>query len=546
MDVTVREEDRADSDRERGPMKIYKGKILSCDENNRQWLYLIEKKGRIHYVGDDLPREYAGKKQIDLGDRVLLPSFGDGHIHFSNWALLAVSQFDVREASCIGDVQDIVSAHVQKCGKQPVVLGFGFSRHSVREHRVITRRELDQACGDIPLMLIGYGGHSSICNSAFIERLPTDCAGLRGFNDESGQMLNEAYFRCTDFATSLIPRLTFIRSILRGFDLLAAKGIGMIHAVEGIGFPGDCDVTLVAMAARAMARRKGFQTRLFFQTMDIGKVKKRKLPRVGGCFATALDGCFGACDAALLEPYTHDSSNRGILFQTEEEVHRFVMEAHREGLQIELHALGDAAVRRAVDAFETALAAFPRRDHRHTLIHASLIHPEDLDRIERLGLGITLQPSFLAGPLEPVGYLKGILGERIKGGSPLKELLNRDILLSAGSDAPVTAPDPLAGLAACINHPYDRRQNLTVAEALSLYTRRLYRTTFDDRERGTLEVGKWADMVVLSGNPLKCATPEAIRALRVESLLLKGRTYRPGMSMLALLFWGLVGRRVKI
>jgi len=385
-----------------------------------------------------------------------------------------------------------------------------------------------------------------VCNSVFIERLPTECAKLRGFDGESGQMFNEAYYRCTGFAAAQVPTLTLIRSILKGFDLLAEKGIGTIHAVEGIGFPGDMDVTLVAMAARAMARKKGFQTRLFFQTRDIGKVKKRRLPRVGGCFATALDGSFAACDAALLEPYTHDSSNRGILFQTEEEVHRFVMDAHRGGLQIELHALGDAAVRRAVDAFEAALTAFPRPDHRHTLIHASLIHPEDLDRIERLGLGITLQPSFLAGPLEPVAYLEKILGERVKGGSPLKEFLKRGIPLSAGSDAPVTAPDPLEGLAACISHPYDRRQDLSMTEALSLYTRQLCRTTSDDRERGTLEAGKWADMVVLSGNPLKCSTPEAIRELRVESLLLRGRPYKPGMSVLSLLFWALVGRRVKI
>lgn len=105
---------------------------------------------------------------------------------------------------------------------------------------------------------------------------------------------------------------------------------------------------------------------------------------------------------------------------------------------------------------------------------------------------------------------------------------------------------PLEGLAACISHPYDRRQDLSVAEALSRYTRGPYRTTFDDRERGTLEVGKWADMVILSGNPLKCSTPEAVRELQVESLLLKGRLYRPGMSILALFFWELVGWRIKI
>ena len=89
--------------------------------------------------------------------------------------------------------------------------------------------------------------------------------------------------------------------------------------------------------------------------MDIKKVLKRKLPRVGGCFATALDGCFGSVDAALNEPYSNDSQNKGVLFYTQEKVDAFVREANRAHLQIEMHAIGDAAFDHAVNAFATAL-----------------------------------------------------------------------------------------------------------------------------------------------------------------------------------------------
>jgi len=527
-------------------MKIYNGNIISCDQHNRTWKYLIEKGGRIHYLGDTLPEEYQSKPVINLEEKALLPSFADGHIHFSNWALLAASQFDVREAEDISTVQKMISDFIPAAGKRKVLVGFGISAHKVKERRLITRKELDEACPAIPLTLISYDGHSSVCNSAMLKLFPKEFHPLRGYNHDSGQMFNEAYYECTDHATGLIPPLQLVQSLIKGFDLLAEKGIGMIHTVEGIGFPGDLDVGMVSLAARAMARKKGFQTRLYFQTMDLKKVKKRRLPRVGGCFATALDGCFGACDAALLEPYSHDPDQKGILFHRKEELEQFVLEAHRKGLQISLHTIGDAAVRRAVDAFEKALTQYPREDHRHTLIHACLIHPDDLERIESLGLGITLQPLFLSSPLEPKDYLQKILGKRIEGGSPLKDFQNRKIPLSGGSDGPVTYPDPFAGIAACLDHPYNASQSLTVEEALPMFSREVYRTSFDDDQRGSLEVGKWADMVIVNQNPLESGSADEVRNIQVDSLLLKGKPYKKGMSIPGMIFTGLFGKRVKI
>lgn len=527
-------------------MKIYHGNIISCDQQNRTWKYLIEKGGRIHYLGDTLPKEYQSTPRIELEKKALLPSFADGHIHFSNWALLAASQFDVREAKDISSVQQVISDFVSTAGKRKVIVGFGISLHKMKEKRLILRKELDNACPKIPLVLIGYDGHTSICNSSMMELFPSEFHQLRGYNQDSGQMYNEAYYQCTDYATGLIPPIQLVQSLIKAYDMLAEKGIGMIHTVEGIGFPGDLDVGMVSLAAKAMARRKGFQTRVYFQTMRLEKVKKRKLPRVGGCFATAIDGCFGACDAALLEPYSHQPDQKGILFHKEEELEEFVREAHKEGLQISLHAIGDAAVRRAVNAFEKAITEHPRGDHRHRLIHASLIHPEDLERIESLKLGITLQPAFLSSPLEPVEYLEKILGPRIRKGSPLKSFLDRNIPLSGGSDGPVTYPDPYDGLAACLAHPYNESQSLSIEEALPMFTREVYRTSFDDENRGTLEAGKWADMVILEKNPLEITSPEEMRNLKVESLLLKGKPYKKGMSVPGMLLSGLFGPRVKI
>ena len=527
-------------------MKVFHGKIISLDSDNNIYQYLVEDQGRIAYLGDVLPPEYGnGTPIIELGNKALIPAFGDGHLHFSNWALFAASYFDVREARDIPDIQEIIRDFLDKNGNTKFILAFGVSKHSVSEKRLINRLELDQACPDIPLVIVCYDGHSAVFNSAMLEKFPEEVQTLPGFYGEDGHLFHEAYYKGVDYATSLIPPLDLVNSILKGYDLLADYGIGTIHATEGVGFPNDLDITLVSMIAKARGKKNSFQTRLFFQTMDIDKVLKRDLPRIGGCFETALDGCFGACDAALHEPYSHDPGNKGILYHTEEEVFEFTRKANRAGLQIEMHVIGDAAVSRAVNALEAALKDFPREDHRHTIIHACLIKPEDLKRIADLSIGITLQPGFLISPLEPVEYLEEILGDRIYTSSPLRKIMDLGIHLSGGSDAPVTHPDPIEGIYGACNHPYDPAQSLTIEEALRMYTSEVAWTSFDEKERGTLEEGKIADLVILNQDPL-ALDPRDLLSIKVEELYLSGEEFQHGMGIPGMLWNTLIGSKVKI
>jgi len=526
-------------------MKIYSGKIISLDKNNNIYKYLIEDSGHIVYIGNSLPEEYKEERIIDLGDKVLLPSFGDGHIHFSSWALIAASYFDVRDAKNILETQEIIKKYINENKNKKTIIAFGMSKHSLDENRLLNRQELDEACPNIPLIIICYDGHSAVCNSKMVKKFPNKVKKLRGYEEGKGHIYNEAYFAGTDYASSLVPPLELIKSIIKGYDLLAEKGISMIHATEGIGFPRDLDITLMSLIAKARTKNNQFQTRLFFQTTDVDKVLKRKLPRIGGCFATALDGCFAVCDAALHEPYTNDKNNNGILFQKEEEVIEFAKKANREGLQIEMHAIGDAAVSRAVKSIEEALIDFPRKDHRHTIIHACLIKPDDLRKIAKLGIGITLQPGFLISPLEPVEYLNEILGDRVRGSSPLKSILEAGIHLSGGSDAPVTYPDPIEGIYGACNHPFDPNQSVSIIEALKMYTYEVAWTSFDEKERGSLEKGKIADMVILNKDPLKLE-PKDLRTLKVEKLFLSGKEYIKGMGITKALWKGITGRKEKI
>jgi predicted amidohydrolase YtcJ len=217
---------------------------------------------------------------------------------------------------------------------------------------------------------------------------------------------------------------------------------------------------------------------------------------------------------------------------------RFAKRANREGLQIEMHAIGDAAFDQAVMAIGASLKEFPRQDHRHGIIHACLPTEEGLQKCADLGIQIPLQPAFLMWDLEPVDFLQSILGNRAERISPLRKMADMGIVLSGGSDAPCTLPDPIVGIHAACNH-YVPEQSLTIPEALKLFTCNAAWATFDEKERGSLETGKIADMVILNRNPLTMK-PNELLDLKVENFLLKGEPYRKGQGALSLLAKGLL------
>jgi hypothetical protein len=518
-------------------MKIFKGPIITCDTRDTVFRYLVEKDGTIEFTGDLLPEQYHGYPVIELGKKALIPAFTDSHLHFTSYSLFS-STLDVREAKNFSDLSDIVKQYIEETNVK-IVFGFGISAHSVEENRMITRKELDDIEKKRPMMLVKYDGHASVANTAMLELLPAGIKHLRGYHADSGQFFHEAFFKAVDYASSKVSPVALLKHMLSAVDKMADKGIGLVHPAEGVGFPLDLDVDLVRFMAGGL--RNPFLFRVFFQTMDIKKVLKRRLPRIGGCFATALDGCFGSVDAALNSPYENDPHNFGILFYKDETLLDFVQKAHDKGLQVQLHAIGDNAFNQATRTFEKVLKNNFRKDHRHSIIHASLVTPEGLDICARYHIGIAAQPSLLHLNLEPLSYLQDILGKRALEISPFRTMLDMGIRISGGSDAPVTLPDPVYGIYCACNH-YNEAQAVSVTEALRMFTVETAWAGFDDKTRGSLEPGKKADMVVLNQNPLELKKENLLR-LTTEALYLEGTLYKKGQGLGNLLWKSVFSRR---
>ena len=482
-------------------MRCYHGNILTVNANDDVARYLVEDGGKIVYVGNEVPEKYAGVSVMELGEKALVPSVADTHQHFASFSTFCAG-LNVMDAESNEEISEMVRDFVKRSSAKTLI-AFGASPYSVRERRLISREELDAVCPDKEIMVVKYDGHACIVNSKLLAKMDGKVKDLRGYHPDTGEMNQEAFFKFSDYISGSLSLIEMVSNMQNAVDFYATRGIGMVHTVSGIGFAMNMDITFEKIFAKSLTN--GFQIRVFPQPMDLRVAQSRKLPRIGGCFESALDGCFGSHDAAMNEPYSDEEGGNGVLYYSDEKVIEFCKKANRAGLQIEMHAIGDRAFDQATRALKAALDDYPRKDHRHGIIHDCLPTEE--------GIRICSDE-----------YLERIMGhERWMRLNPLKTFLSNGITVSFGSDAPCTTPDPISWIDRAVNNA-NESEAVSVRDALRMCTYNGYWTTFDEKERGSLEEGKTADMVILSADPYTVDKKD-IGKIRVEKLILSGKDY---------------------
>ena len=513
-------------------MKCYKGKILTADAENSVYNYLVEDKGKIIYVGMELPQLYESADVIELGNKVLAPAFVDTHQHFASFSTFNAG-LNVMEAESNEDIAKMIGDYATRT-KQKTIIAFGASPHSVKEGRLISRDEIDAVCNGKEVMVVKYDGHACIISTPLLKKLDSKLHKLRGYHPDTGEMNQEAFFACSDYITGSLSIPDLFRNMQMAADFMASKGIGSIHTVSGVGFIANLDISIEKLFAKSLTN--GFQIRVFPQSLNIKVATSRNIPRIGGCFECALDGCFGSRDAALNEPYNDAEGGDGVLYYSDDKVIGFCKEANRKGLQIELHAIGDKAFDQATRVLKAALDAYPRNDHRHGIIHDCLPTAEGIEICRKYGIQMQMQSAFIGWRQEPDSYLEGLLGEeRASRLNPIKTFADNDIIVSFGSDAPCTSPDPLMWIHKAVNHS-NPSERISVQQALRMATINGAYATFDEKERGSLEVGKIADMVILSES-LYSVPNERIKDIKVEGLILGGKPYKSARTSLLNCIW---------
>jgi predicted amidohydrolase YtcJ len=236
------------------------------------------------------------------------------------------------------------------------------------------------------------------------------------------------------------------------------------------------------------------------------------------------DGSLGARTAALKEPYSDKPETSGMLLLSQRKLDKFILKAHKSGWQVAIHAIGDRAIESVLKAFERALKRCPNKCLRHRIEHCSVLNPQLVRQMKKLGLIASIQPHFIVSDFWVVDRV-GI--ERARWVYPFKTLMKEGVIVVSGSDCPVETISPILGIWAAVARKTFMEENLTVEEALKTYTVNAAYASFDEDKRGTIDVGKFADLTVLSKDLFNIA-PNELREVEVEMTIVSGKVVYKG------------------
>jgi predicted amidohydrolase YtcJ len=500
--------------------------------------------GRFIAVGSDadvLRTRGPNTRVVDLHGQTVLPGFDDTHVHLTAGKELEV-QVDLTHIRSIKDIQAAIAArvNVSKPG-EPIVGTRGWWEYQLAEGRLPTRADLDAVAPNNPVAI--PGPHYVIANSlalklAGVTRATPDPQGGQIYKDSSGEPTGLLMDNASRFVRKFVPQASEAQQVAGMKRVLA-----LVNS-HGLTSAGDPSGTVEDAAMYRRLRDQGLLTvRLDFaynidpaEPLDKAEAELRALPRPGadgdGMFRSdeiGETGLDGAELTALLEhDYPGKPGYRGLQKVPTEQFKRFAALVAKYGYRLRPHAVGDAAIDEALDAFEYANAQTPLTGRRWMIDHAFLLGPQHYDRVKRLGLIINSQymHNYELGAL----ILKAWQRPLADRSEPYREWLQNGIMFAGGSDGPISYyAEPLLEIYGEVTRgtQWGGRlgpdQGISREDAIRSVTINGAYTTFEEKVKGSIEPGKYADFVVLSGDIMKVPA-ERIRDLKVLATVLGGRT----------------------
>nr|CAA9259592.1 hypothetical protein AVDCRST_MAG63-2362 [uncultured Armatimonadetes bacterium] len=495
------------------------GNVFTLDTARPRVSALAVRDGRIVLTGDDAAvGALAGPetRRFDLEGRTVVPGFCDAHLHLVSYGTGLLRRADLVGSTSLDDLLDRLRAQAVRV-PEGWIDGRGFDQELLAEKRFPTRADLDRISATRPVLIARVCGHATVVNSAALALL-TDAERAAG-DAESGLYTEGAagafYRRMPPLSESEMEE-----AALAGARAALATGITSVHTLLD---------TPEQMGAWARLRRSGrlplrvtgmppFASVAALHAHGVGTTFGDEWLRFGAAKLFS-DGSLGAQTAWLAEPYADAPSTRGIRIYDPDDLKAKACEAQARGFQLAIHAIGDQAVCETLDAIEAALGEEDNRAHRHRIEHVSLAPPDAVRRMAERGIVGVVQPQFVRSDVwtpERVGP------ERAPWAYPFRTLREAGVPLALSSDAPVERLDAFACLAAAVGRaPWSPEETLSPEEALHAYCLGgAYAAHAEDR-LGSLEVGKLADFVVLSGNPTRLDA-EGIAGLKAEAVFVGG------------------------
>ncbi|MBI5496571.1 MAG: amidohydrolase [Deltaproteobacteria bacterium] len=454
---------------------------------------------------------------LDANGALVLPGFHDAHIHMLGGGL-SLGQVDLFAATTMADTLKAVKAFADAHPALPWVQGRGWQYGIVPDGKFPTRADLDSVVPDRPVFLRAYDGHTGWANSAAL-----NAAGITAetVDPPEGRIAREADGKTPEGALLEGAQGRMMEAVPAPDR--AAKLAALERAARELRSLGMTSVDEIAPGAETFSlldeldRRGRLPLRVTVSLPLNGDLAAYAVlrdahrgPRVGfGFLKGFVDGVIESRMAWMLEPYA-GSTERGTPALPPEKLDPLVERAHAAGFPVALHAIGDAAVRASLDAYEKAQRAHPAQHPRHRVEHIECVHPDDMPRFARLGVVASMQPFHAnpGGPNPDEGVWSRNLGAaRLPRTFAWKSLRDAGAVLAFGTDWPVMSANPLWGLAVAVTRRdangdpkdgWNAHQALSWDDAVRAWTVGSAYAVSREEQVGTLEPGRWADLVVLS------------------------------------------------
>ena len=522
-------------------MLLVNGDIYTLDDRTPRATALAIRGDRIVAVGRDadIRSRFRAEQVIDLGGKPVYPGFIDAHAHMESLGA-ALMNLDVAGAPSEEAAAQVVARAAADTAAGVWIRGRGWDQNRWPGKAFPTRASLDRAAPAVPVILTRVDGHALWLNSralaaAGIGRGTPDPPGGRIVRDAAGEPTGVVVDNAIDIVVAAVPPPTMAErteAVRRAVRTCVAAGLTEVH---------DMGVDSGGLAVyRSLIASHDFPFRVYAavlgssaETWNAAREAGPVVDAGGGRLTVRAvkfyaDGALGSRGAALIEPYSDDPGNRGLTLTSRDSLERAALEAIDAGFQVCTHAIGDRANAFVLDAYDSALARRGRRgeDVRFRVEHAQVIAPGDISRFHALGVIPSMQPTHCTSDM---GWAPARLGpERLGGAYAWHSLLATGCIIPGGSDFPVESPNPLLGFYAAITrqdasgsppggwHPSER---MTRTEALKSFTIWGAYAAFQENEKGTLEPGKWADIVVLTDDIMTIDPPKILTAGVVMTII---------------------------
>ena len=510
---------------------LINGNMITINPSKPQAQAVAIKDNKIIQMGTNReikPLIKEKTKVIDLKGKTVLPGFIDTHIHVAGFGK-ALTEIGLRGIQSIKEMQEKLKKRVEKTREEEWILGHGWDQDRLKERRYPTRWDLDKFSPNNPVLITRVCGHLCVVNSKALkkagitEKTSPPPGGKIDKNPKTGDPTGILRENAMDLVQRMVPEPSE-QQLMNACSLACQKavesGLTSVHWI--IHSPAEIHVIQKLRAQNKLPLRVyilipvKFVDHLIHLSLSTGFGDD--IVRIGAV-KIFMDGSLGARTAALHESYSDNTSTRGMLLYSEEKLKELIMKIHRAGLQLAVHAIGDRAIDVVLAALEKALKKIPREDHRHRIEHASVLSEKLIRRMKRLGVIASVQPHFVVSDF----WIMDRLGsKRARWVYPFKALIQEGVRTVGGSDCPVEPISPLLGIWAAVSRELFPEERVSVEEALRMYTIDAAFASFEEKVKGSIEVGKLADLVVLSRDPRR-VSPDEIKDLAVETTFVGGR-----------------------